>query len=170
MSCAGSYGLGMISLVAEIPAYLQGYNPRCIETAVKHIAAILQVPVDLNDLCIIADEFEKRVSETVKEQPQLMETIRKLEEDYDNEIFDTEMGDLKEWLQQQGIRVQVVIVEGRPHVQIAEFSESNQVDLIVMSTRGQSGVSRWLMGSVADRVVRGATVPVLLVRARKEDT
>jgi nucleotide-binding universal stress UspA family protein len=42
------------------------------------------------------------------------------------------------------------------------------VDLIVMSTRGQSGLSRWLMGSVADRVVRGATVPVLLVRARKE--
>lgn len=37
------------------------------------------------------------------------------------------------------------------------------VDLIVMSTRGRSGLSRWLMGSIADRVVRGATVPVLLV-------
>jgi len=73
-------------------------------------------------------------------------------------------------VQQQGIRVQVVTVDGRPHVEIAEFAEGNQVDLIVMSTRGQSGLSRWLMGSVADRVVRGATVPVLLVRARKEET
>ena len=73
-------------------------------------------------------------------------------------------------VRQQGIRVQVVIVEGRPHVEIAEFAEGNQVDLIVMSTRGQSGLSRWLMGSVADRVVRGATVPVLLVRARQEET
>jgi nucleotide-binding universal stress UspA family protein len=42
------------------------------------------------------------------------------------------------------------------------------VDLIVMSTRGQSGLSRWLMGSVADRVVRGATIPVLLVRAEQK--
>jgi len=69
----------------------------------------------------------------------------------------------------QGIPVQVVIVDGRPHVEIPQFAETNQVDLIVMSTRGQSGLSRWLMGSVADRVVRGANVPVLLVRARKEE-
>jgi nucleotide-binding universal stress UspA family protein len=43
------------------------------------------------------------------------------------------------------------------------------VDLIVMSTRGQSGLSRWLMGSVSDRVVRGANVPVLMVRAKKKE-
>jgi nucleotide-binding universal stress UspA family protein len=43
------------------------------------------------------------------------------------------------------------------------------VELIVMSTRGYSGLSRWLMGSVADRVVRGANVPVLLVRAQKDE-
>jgi nucleotide-binding universal stress UspA family protein len=73
-------------------------------------------------------------------------------------------------VQQQGVRVQVVIVKGRPHVEIAQFAETNGVDLIVMSTRGQSGLSRWLMGSVADRVMRGAAVPVLLVRARQEET
>ena len=44
------------------------------------------------------------------------------------------------------------------------------MDLIVICMRGRSGFSRWLMGSVADRVVRGATVPVLLVRAAKEKT
>ena len=41
----------------------------------------------------------------VQEQPELANTIRKLEEDYDNEIFNSEMGDLKNWLQQQGIRL-----------------------------------------------------------------
>ena len=71
-------------------------------------------------------------------------------------------------IRQQGIPVQAVIIDGRPHVEIPQFAETNQVDLIVMSTRGQSGLSRWLMGSVADRVVRGANVPVLLVRAAKE--
>ena len=73
-------------------------------------------------------------------------------------------------VQKRDIRVQIVTTVGRPHLQIIEYAESNQVDLIVMSTRGQSGLSRWLMGSVADRVVRGAGVPVLLVRERKEET
>jgi nucleotide-binding universal stress UspA family protein len=72
--------------------------------------------------------------------------------------------------QQRGIRVHMATTEGRPHLQIIQYAETNQVDLIVMSTRGQSGLSRWLMGSVADRVVRGASVPVLLVRARKEES
>lgn len=72
-------------------------------------------------------------------------------------------------IQQKGLSVQAITIDGRPHTGIAQFAEANQVDLIVMSTRGQSGVSRWLMGSVADRIVRGAIVPVLLVRARKEE-
>jgi nucleotide-binding universal stress UspA family protein len=73
-------------------------------------------------------------------------------------------------MQERGIRVHMAITVGRPHLQIIQYAETNQVDLIVMSTRGQSGLSRWLMGSVADRVVRGASVPVLLVRAGKEET
>jgi nucleotide-binding universal stress UspA family protein len=71
--------------------------------------------------------------------------------------------------QERGISAQAAIVEGQPNVTILQFAEKNQVDLIVISSRGRSGLSRWLMGSVADRVVRGATVPVLLVRTRKEE-
>ncbi|TET82852.1 MAG: universal stress protein, partial [Anaerolineales bacterium] len=70
-------------------------------------------------------------------------------------------------LQERGITVQTVTIEGRPHWQIPQYAETNQVDLIVMCTRGQSGLSRWLMGSVSDRVVRGANVPVLMVRGQK---
>ena len=68
----------------------------------------------------------------------------------------------------QGIAVQVAVVEGEPYVQIIRYAEEQGTDMIVISTRGQSGFSRWLLGSVADRVVRGATVPVLLVRCREE--
>ena len=71
--------------------------------------------------------------------------------------------------QELGIPVQMVTIGGRPHYQIIQYAETNQVDLIVMCTRGQSGLSRWLMGSVSDRVVRGAGVPVLLVRAQKKE-
>jgi nucleotide-binding universal stress UspA family protein len=73
-------------------------------------------------------------------------------------------------VQERGISVQTIALEGRPHLQIIQYAETNQVDLIVMCARGQSGLSRWMMGSVSDRVVRGAAVPVLLVRAQKKET
>ena len=72
-------------------------------------------------------------------------------------------------VQERGISVQMVTIEGRPHWQIIQYAEINQMDLIVMCTRGQSGLSRWLMGSVSDRVVRGANVPVLMVRSQKKE-
>ncbi len=72
--------------------------------------------------------------------------------------------------QELGIPVQMVTIGGRPHYQIIQYAETNQVDLIVMCTRGQSGLSRWLLGSVSDRVVRGANVPVLMVRGQKMES
>jgi len=53
----------------------------------------------------VSDAFEKKLSEIVQEQPELESNIHKLEEDYDNEIFNSEMADLKKWLEQKGIRV-----------------------------------------------------------------
>jgi proteasome assembly chaperone (PAC2) family protein len=98
-------GIDMVSIVATIPAYVQGNNPKCIEAVTRRLAGILGVQVDLDDLGAVSDEFEKKLSDVVQEQPELANTIRKLEEDYDNEIFNSEMGDLKNWLQQQGIRL-----------------------------------------------------------------
>lgn len=97
--------LSVASLVATIPAYVQGDNPKCIEAVTRRLAGILELQVELDDLQITSDEFEKRLSDAVQEQPELASNIRKLEEDYDNEIFNSEMGDLKKWLQQQGIRL-----------------------------------------------------------------
>jgi proteasome assembly chaperone (PAC2) family protein len=102
---AAKHGLSMVSLVATIPAYVQGNNPKCIEAVTRRLAGILGLHVELDDLRHISDEFERRLSDAVQEQPELAGNIGKLEEDYDNEIFDTEMGDLKNWLQQKGIRL-----------------------------------------------------------------
>lgn len=102
---AGEKGLGMASLVAEIPAYVQGYNPRCIETVIRWISSVLALQVPLEDIRAVGDEFERRLTEVVEKQPELAGNIRKLEEDYDNEVFDREMGDLRRWLEQQGIRL-----------------------------------------------------------------
>ncbi len=95
----------MVSLVAAIPAYVQGSNPKCIEAVTRRIAGMLELEMDFDDLMTMSDEFEKKLDDVVQEQPELESNIHKLEEDYDNEIFNNEMGDLKTWLEQQGIRV-----------------------------------------------------------------
>jgi proteasome assembly chaperone (PAC2) family protein len=98
-------GLRMVSLMATIPAYVQGNNPKCIEAVTRRLVGMLELQIKLDDLRITSDEFEKKLSDIVQEQPELESNIQKLEEDYDNEIFNNEMGDLKKWLEQQGIRV-----------------------------------------------------------------
>ena len=102
---ANNHDLRMATLVAMIPAYVQGKNAKCIDAVTRRLVGILGLQIELDDLRAISDEFEKKLSEIVQEQPELASNVQKLEEDYDNEIFDSEMGDLKKWLQQQGIRL-----------------------------------------------------------------
>ena len=57
------------------------------------------------------------------------------------------------------------VLIGRVADKLSEYAETNDVDLILMATHGRSGVSRWVRGSVAERILRAASVPVLMVRA-----
>lgn len=97
--------LNMISLVATIPAYVQGNNPKCIEAVTRRISGMLELDLNLDDLQVVSEEFEKKITDVVQGQPELANNIKKLEEDYDNEIFNHEMGEIKRWLEQQGIRM-----------------------------------------------------------------
>ena len=48
---------------------------------------------------------------------------------------------------------------------LADYSEINKFDLILIATHGRSGVNRWVRGSIADKVLRSSSIPVLMVRA-----
>lgn len=56
------------------------------------------------------------------------------------------------------------LLEGPPNKEIVRYAEEENCDLIVMGTHGRGGIDRLLLGSVAERVVRASTVPVLTVR------
>ena len=62
------------------------------------------------------------------------------------------------------LRLTQVVRSGQPAAEIRRFSEEEHVDLIVMATHGRTGVKHALMGSVAEKVVRVSTVPVLVVK------
>jgi nucleotide-binding universal stress UspA family protein len=64
----------------------------------------------------------------------------------------------------RGISTRAVEANGRPAEAILDTAASSRCDLIAMSTHGRSGLTRWVLGSVTDRVVHAAAVPVLLVR------
>ncbi len=64
-----------------------------------------------------------------------------------------------------GAVVRTEVMSGRPAEVLADYAAKNQVDLIVIATHGRSGVSKWVWGSVADRTLRSACAPVLMVRA-----
>jgi len=66
-----------------------------------------------------------------------------------------------------GVEVKEVILEGYPSNEIIDFAENNNIDLIVMGTLGKTGLEKFLMGSVAEKVVRGSKVPVMVVRGEE---
>ena len=63
------------------------------------------------------------------------------------------------------VAIQKEVLVGRAAEQLAEYAGKNDIDLIIVATHGRSGVSRWVWGSVADRLLRSAHVPVLMVRS-----
>jgi proteasome assembly chaperone (PAC2) family protein len=84
---APAHGLEMLSLVAEIPGYLEGINPLSIEAVTRRLAKLLGVPVDVDSLRAASNTWEAKVTELVAKDEDLTATVRKLEEAYDNELI-----------------------------------------------------------------------------------
>lgn len=83
------------------------------------------------------------------------------------EAADKYLLNLTEELQQKGLKVSATAKTGQQvAVEIIDFAKENGVDLIVMCTHGRSGISRWVLGSIALKVLTRAETPILLLRSR----
>ncbi|MDM7913134.1 MAG: universal stress protein [Methanotrichaceae archaeon] len=63
-----------------------------------------------------------------------------------------------------GVPFEGKIIEGNPAEDIMRFAEESKEDLIVMGSIGKTGLEKFLLGSVAEKVIRNSKVPVLVVR------
>ena len=88
MMQAQSVGVEMISLAAEIPGYLQGTNPLSIEAVTRRLANILKLPLDLDSLRSASTEWELEISTAIEDNEELAEEVRKLEQQYDDELLE----------------------------------------------------------------------------------
>ena len=86
----------------------------------------------------------------------MYKTIRKKAEDMINEII-SDIG-------KQGFTIKGIIEEGDPSIKIINTSNKLDVDLIVLGCKGTSKIGRYLIGSVANKVVQYAHKPVMVVR------
>ncbi|MFB6146082.1 MAG: universal stress protein [Halobacteriaceae archaeon] len=69
-----------------------------------------------------------------------------------------------------GVPVQTAVRRGLAHQTIREYADETGADLIVMGTHGRSGLNRFLLGSVTEKVIRGADVPVLVIQVGEHAT
>ena len=139
------------------------------ENSLKHVANL-----------VVGCRASQVVVLRVVEQPPLL-LIEFGSQGQDNEIYKNRQKELQqtreaaekylakvsEKLKTQGINVQSAMVEAEQGQSAAEvimkYAENNNIDLIVMSTHGRSGITRWAFGSVTDKVVRHSRVPVLSI-------
>ncbi len=77
------------------------------------------------------------------------------------EYLDTATSHLKQY----GIPIQCEVLMGKTADTLIAYVGKNNINLILIATHGRSGVSRWIMGSVAGRMLRSSRIPVLMVHA-----
>ncbi len=70
-------------------------------------------------------------------------------------------------LEDRGFKVREKVLIGDAAQAIVFYAEHNPCDIIVMASHGRSGVGRWALGSVADKVFRASLAPILMVRVRR---
>jgi nucleotide-binding universal stress UspA family protein len=135
----------------------------------KHIL----VPVDGSDHSWEA--FDYAMDEHREDELTVLHVVNPMQGDYEpdesearavrrSEKIETAVRDRVDEAEFDAAAVSVVTREGRPADEIIAHAETDEIDQVVMGSRGLSGVKRLLLGSVAETVVRRADVPVNIVR------
>jgi proteasome assembly chaperone (PAC2) family protein len=90
MTRVAEVGVRMATLAVEIPGYLQGPNPVCIEAVTRRLAKILRLPLDLAPLRNASTEWELAVTAAIEKDEEMVTKVREMEEAYDNELLQHE--------------------------------------------------------------------------------
>jgi len=93
---------------------------------------------------------------TAEQQKQLNEEARKEAEEY--------LAKVRQPLADRGLNVNIRVLTGKAADVLADYVRESGADLLVISSHGRSGPSRWLWGSVAEKLLHSACIPVMIVR------
>ncbi|MFC1924730.1 universal stress protein [Chloroflexota bacterium] len=132
------------------------------ECVLPHVEAIAKG-------CLVKEVVFVRVLEIAQIMNYLMSTpsydVKRHIESEGKAAAENYLRQLVDRVNYDGVNVHWEVMEGLVADSISDYATKNEVDLIIIATHGRSGISRWVLGSVADRILRSACVPVLMVRA-----
>jgi len=134
------------------------------------------VPLDGSEIAEVALPYAEELAGRLGSEITLISVSHSAEEQ-DQQIFQSYIQKTVESMRERAeryferpseraIEVNSAILVGNPAEKIVDYADSGDIDLIVMATHGRSGISRWALGSVADKVLRATERPVVLVRAQ----
>ncbi len=140
------------------------------EQVLPHVAEIVRGRDSEVHLLSVAPVVVPTVAPAVEVYPFYMTADFLAMETAERKRIERELGEYLEGvakrLQSGALKIHTVVRFGQPAEEILQYAEEIGADLIALCTHGRSGLSRWVYGSVADKVLRGANCPVLLVRVR----
>jgi len=133
------------------------------------------VPLDCSDLAEIALPYAEELAGSIGAQITLMHVAESADDKHDHvhrayvdKMVEITKQNIKKHFEKRSIKsikVDSVFFAGHSAEQIVDYAEEQKIGLIVMATHGQSGIRRWIVGSVAAKVVSVTEQPMLLIRA-----
>lgn len=126
------------------------------------------VPLDGSEIAEVALPYAEELAGRLGSEITLISVSHSAEEQ-DQQMFQFYIQKTVESVRERAeraIEVDSAILVGNPAEEIVDYADSGNIDLIVMATHGHSGIRRWALGSVADKVLRATGRPVVLVRAK----
>jgi nucleotide-binding universal stress UspA family protein len=85
-------------------------------------------------------------------------------ESHSKEDAESYLREIVERLKLVGIKANWKLLAGKAANKLVDHLQKNNFDLVIMATHGRSGISRWIWGSVAEKILHSSSIPVLLVR------
>jgi nucleotide-binding universal stress UspA family protein len=146
-------------MYTRIMAPLDG--SKLAECALPHVEALARgcEVVDI-ELVRVVTPAQHTVGDYVLADAQVERLNRENQEEAEKYLQD-----ISKKIAVNGAHVETKVLFGSEAEGLAEHAEKSGADLIVIATHGRSGIRRWVWGSVADKTLRSACVPVLMVRA-----
>jgi nucleotide-binding universal stress UspA family protein len=123
------------------------------------------VPTDLSEFSLAAMEYAESFGELYSSRLYMLHVLESKETHHRTEEEATEV--LQEFAEENieaHSQLHLVVRKGIPWVEIQRFAEEEGIDLIVIATHGRTGFRHVLMGSVAEKIVRMSSVPVMAVK------
>ena len=139
------------------------------------------VPLDGSELAEKALDHAEKLAETFDSEIILFQVVPLMPiygapdlvapfvvDDKQKEAAKRYVTNLSEELKERGLKVTAEVKTGQQvAVEIIDFAKENGADLIVMCTHGHSGITRWVLGSVAHKLLTRAETPILLVHLKR---